>query len=59
MKEILTDELIEVLSNRYEMYKELCNGMNVADPFTFEEYVEMTLKFRAWRLRKGGIHVEV
>lgn len=60
MRQMLTDELLEHFAENYKHFVNLMNDMNVQeeDRKTFEEYVESAMRFRAFRLKKGGYYVE-
>jgi predicted esterase YcpF (UPF0227 family) len=59
MKEMLTDELINDMAERYQAYTKALLEQGEKPLINFEGYVERILKFRAWRLRKGGINVKI
>lgn len=60
MSEIITDEFLDEMYEKYRFYVRICESSGAQALFTFEEYVVRALKFREFRMNKlkeRGLHV--
>lgn len=53
MNEILTDELLDEMYPKYRFYVGICKACGTQPLFTFEEFVQKQLKFRAFQIEKN------